>query len=331
MGTVVKRTDNAGRPTYQARVRRKGHAALSRNFGTESAADRWVAAQEAAQEAGTFIDDRNLHRTLMRALFERYASEVSPLKRGGDLEKLRIARLLKSPLASYSLANLTGDVMRQWRDDRLRDVLGSTVNRELNLIGHVIETARKEWGYPIVLNAVQQIRRPKNPPHRDRRLQPGEEEALLTAADRTRGGYLRNMIELALETAMRRGELLALQWRDVSIERRTAHIRMSKTGKGRGVPLSRKAVTVLLRVPQQSGRVFDSVTYEAVKQSFPRACAWAAIRDLRFHDLRHEATSRFIEKGLSIAEAASITGHSSASMLQVYVHLQAWKLADKLD
>jgi integrase len=331
MGTVVKRTDNAGRPTFQARVRRKGRADISKNFRSVSEADRWVDTQETSIERGSFIDDRSLHATLLRALFARYEAEVSPLKRGYETEQGRLKRMQQWPLANYSLAALSGDVMRAWRDARLREVAGSTVNRELNLIGHVLETARKEWGYPIVLNAVQQIRRPKNPPHRDRRLQPGEEEALLTAADRTRGGYLRNLIELALETAMRRGELLALQWRDVSIERRTAHIRMSKTGKGRGVPLSRKAVAVLQRIPQHSARVFDGVTYEAVKQSFPRACDWAGITDLRLHDLRHEATSRFIEKGLSIAEAASITGHSSASMLQVYVHLQAWKLADKLD
>ncbi|OWT75852.1 integrase [Achromobacter sp. HZ28] len=247
------------------------------------------------------------------------------------MEKLRIKHLLKSPLASYSLANLTGDVMRQWRDNRLRDVLGSTVNRELNLIGHVIETARKEWGYPVVLNAVQQIRRPKNPPHRDRRFREGEEAALLSAADRTRGGYLRNMIELALETAMRRGELLALQWDDVHLEKRMLHVRMSKTGRGRGIPLSLKAVAVLQRIPRHAGRVFEGVTYEAVKQSFPRACEWAGLKDFRFHDCRHEATSRFIEKGLSLAEAASITGHANVSMLQVYVHLQAWKLADRLD
>jgi len=205
------------------------------------------------------------------------------------------------------------------------------VNRDLNLIGHLIEIARKEWGVALSVNPVRCIRRPKSNPARERRLAPGEEAALLAAADRAKGGYLRTVIVLALETAMRQGEIAGLDWTNINVPQRRLYLPMTKNGSSRGVPLSLKAIAVLESLPERPGPVFPGVTTEAIKRAFRNACKRAGIEGLHFHDLRHEATSRFFEKGLNMMEVASITGHKSLSMLRRYTHLDAGKLASRLD
>ena len=86
------------------------------------------------------------------------------------------------------------------------------------------------------------------------------------------------------------------------------------------------------RAPAQSlnGQVFPGLTSEAIKRSYIRAVRRAGIENLRFHDLRDEATTRLLEKGLNIMEVASITGRKDLRMLQRYTHLKAEDLARKL-
>jgi integrase len=138
-------------------------------------------------------------------------------------------------------------------------------------------------------------------------------------------------VALAIETGMRRGELLALQWSNVDLERRIAFLPITKNGESRGVPLSTRAVATLRGLPASSnGRVFGELTTDALKQSFKRAARRAGISGLRFHDLRHEATSRFFEKGLNVMEVASVTGHKTLQMLKRYTHLSVTDLATRL-
>jgi integrase len=264
-------------------------------------------------------------------LIDRYLVEVAPTKRGAETEAIRLKAMKRHALAAYTLAQLTPQAIAAWRDMRLKTVSGSTVNRDLNLLGHLIEMARKEWGAPLSTNPVRCIRRPKSNPARERRLLPSEEAALLASADRGKGGFLRSVIVIALETGMRRGEIVGLDWQHVNLEQRRVHLTATKNGSSRGVPLSRKAIATLEALPERSGPVFPGVTAEAVKRAFQNACKRANLEDLHFHDLRHEATSRFFEKGLSVMEVATITGHKSLSMLQRYTHLDAGKLASRLD
>ena len=134
---------------------------------------------------------------------------------------------------------------------------------------------------------------------------------------------------------MRRGELLGLLWDNVDLERRSAFLPVTKNGESRGVPLSSRAVTVLRGLPAASnGRVFGELTRLALRLSlrlsFNRATRRAGITGLRLHDLRHEATSRFFEKGLNVMEVASVTGHKTLQMLKRYTHLSVTDLATRL-
>lgn len=130
---------------------------------------------------------------------------------------------------------------------------------------------------------------------------------------------------------MRRGELLALQWTNVDLEKRIAFLPMTKNGESRGVPLSSRAVTIFRALPgSRGGSVFGALTAQAVQLSFRRAVRRAGISGLRLHDLRHEATSRFFEKGLNVMEVAAVTGHKTLQMLKRYTHLSATDLATRL-
>jgi integrase len=130
---------------------------------------------------------------------------------------------------------------------------------------------------------------------------------------------------------MRQGELVSLRWEHIDLNRRTVHLPDTKNGESRTVPHSTAAVKILRTLPRSiQGEVFPGLTTEAVKRAYARAVRRAAIEKLRFHDLRHEATSRLFEKGLNIMQVASITGHKDLRMLRRYTHLKAENLARKL-
>lgn len=332
MGTISKRISR-GEVVYQAKVRRIGFPALSRTFPEKRLAEAWIQEQELAQSRGSFIDPASARTTTLGTLLDRYEGEVTPRKRGAEVEGFHLRALKRSKLAEFAVGNLSAEAVRQYRDERLCEVAGSTVNRELGILHHVLEHARKEWDIGFPRNPVSDVARAKNPPARDRRLSTEEEAALLAACDRSKGGFLRDIVSLAIETGMRQGELVGLVWERVDFERRTIRLLLTKNGEGRGVPISSRAAAVLRSREKPSGSqgaVFEGVTTSAVKQAFQNAVRRAGLADLRFHDLRHEATSRFFEIGLNSMEAAAITGHKDLRMLKRYTHLDASRLAARL-
>lgn len=232
-------------------------------------------------------------------------------------------------MGNYSLSKLSPALLSQFRDQRLESADAQTVRKDLSLLHRVVVTAVKDWGISLPLgNPVALVRLPSQPNGRDRRLETGEEEKLLKALKDT--PTVRTIVELALETAMRRGEIAAMKWEHVNLKARTLLIPDTKTGTPRTVPLSTKAIALLSNLPRNiKGVVFD-VAPDSITQAFDRACTRAELEGLRFHDLRHEATSRLFEKGLNPMEVATITGHKDLRMLRRYTHLRAEDLARKL-
>jgi len=338
MASVKKRVSG-----YQVQIRRKGFPPLSRMFASRKDAETWARMIESEMDRGIFLDRTEADRTTLGDILKRYQQEVSPLKRSGAIEIVRINRFLRTEkLCNYKASALTGKLLSEWRDRRLQEVSGSSVNRELNLLSHAINIARKEWGI-YINNPVEFILRPKQNRPRERRLEPGELERLLLELELTNrneqgcftaGGthnyWLKPIVLLAIETGMRQSELLSLTWAKVDLVRRTATLEQTKNGSRRIVPLSKAAYKALDGLPRSiDGRVFPT-TREAVKRGFMRATERAGIADLHFHDLRHEATSRLFEKGLNVMEVGSITGHKTLSMLQRYTHLRPENLLQKL-
>lgn len=137
------------------------------------------------------------------------------------------------------------------------------------------------------------------------------------------------IILFAVETAMRRSEICSLKWKYLNINKKTILIPLTKNGEEREVPLSEIALSQILKMDRVCESIFP-ISAHAITVAFRRACGRSGIKDLRFHDLRHEAISRLFEKGLSLAEVALISGHKTWSMLRRYTHLKAEDLVHKL-
>ena len=345
MGTIQKRPNGS----HTAKIRIKGFPPLSQTFTTSAEASAWIAEQEAPIRARIAavrtIEKQKLIAAQCAPQFRvfadlmcRYLEEVTPQKPSGAEEAVRLRGLLKHSIAACPLQGLTTTRAAQWRDERLAQVSGSTVNRDINLLSHVIETARSEWEISFESNPFKRIRHARNNPSRERRLSPGEEARLLSACTATKNPYVLPIIILALETAMRRGEIVGLEWERVHVKESAVQLTRTKTGTPRGVPLSSRARATLTALRpttpntgELKGSVFPGLTPNALKLAFRRAVERADINDFHFHDLRHEATSRLFEKGLSVIEVASITGHKDVRMLSRYTYLHVSDLARKLD
>ncbi|SEF50096.1 tyrosine-type recombinase/integrase [Thauera chlorobenzoica] len=282
-------------------------------------------------DRGTHQNRASVERTSLADILARYAEEVSPGKKGAKDEAIRLNALRANKLGKYALANLSAAAVAKFRDERLRAVSAATVLRDLALLSSVLNHARREWGFPVE-NAVQSIRKPRQPQGRERVLSDDEEARLLTASAPVgrRSPWLQPIIILALETAMRRGELLALRWEHVSLDKRTALLPDTKNGTRRLVPLSPRAIDTLRHLPRSiDGSVFP-ISAPALHLRFKLACKRAGIDELRLHDLRHTATTRLSEKLPNLAELSAVTGHKSLQMLKRYYHPNAERLADRL-
>jgi len=326
MATITKRTTG-----YQVQIRRRGFPTVSKMFDTKRDAEAWSRMNETQMDQGTYLDRSEADRTTLGEILLRYKREVTPLKKSAANESIRIDRLVRDEaICQYKATALTGKLFAEWRDQRSQQVTGSTVNREIDILSHAINTARKEWGIHIS-NPIETIRRPKHNRSRERRLSVDEESKLLAELQiKTRNPWIKAVVVFAIETGMRRGEILSLTWSNVDLQKRVARLIDTKNGEGRSVPLTLKATALLEGLPRSiDGRVF-ATTAEAVKLSFARAVERAGIDDLHFHDLRHEGVSRLFEKGLNVMEVASISGHKTLQMLKRYTHLSSDQLLAKI-
>ncbi len=321
-------TIRAMRNKWQAIIRRKGYPALSKSFELRKDAEKWARQQERLMDAGEWADQTEARQTTLGTLLNRYLEEVTITKRGKKEETSRINAFKRSHLARHSVFSITPHMVASWRDARLKVAAGSTVTKELNLLGHVFSVATREWGIALPSNPVSKVRKPPQPEARNRVLTNEERTALISACASSRNLWIRPVVVFALETAARRGEILALTWTEVDLCRRTAKV-VGKTGS-RQIPLSTAALRLLEALPRSlDGNVFP-VTVEALKQAYARAVTRAGIRDFTFHDLRHDALTRLAKLGLSVLELRAISGHTSANMLQRYVSIDAGDLANKL-
>lgn len=195
------------RGRWQAQVRRRGLAPRAKSFDQKSDAEKWARSLESELDrCGMLPDTRVAESTTLRSILERYMTEISPRKRSAHTEVSRIKALLRRPLCHRTLALLSTSDLATYRDDRLKTVSPSTVIRELNTISHAIDTAMRDWDVYLHRNPCKLVRRPSPPRGRNRRLRDDEEQRLLDAADTGRNIYMRDLIVLAIETGMRRGE-----------------------------------------------------------------------------------------------------------------------------
>lgn len=271
--------------------------------------------------------------------FEVYRAKVSILKKGYSQEKYRIEQICRSFLGPRIVSQITSVEIATYRDQRLAEtnprtkrlLSPATVRLELSLLSNFFDICRIEFGY-CEGNPVTNVRKPKVPPGRDRRLTPREDRLILRYCHGHINPDLYSIVVLALETAMRQGEILNLHWEHINLKTRIAHLPDTKNGTKRDVPLSVKARDALIRLGVKTkGKVFG-YTPEGLKSTWRFMLKKLGIENLHFHDCRHEAISRFFELGsLDIMDVAAISGHKSLAMLKRYTHLKAQRLVHKLE
>ena len=313
---------------WQVIVRQKNIGTISRSFIKKTQAIKWALEQEERIEKGVFGFTEPSEVTL-EELLVRYSKEITPSKRGSETETRRLQRLIKDPFSNNTIEQLTTQSLAMFRDQRLRDGQ-RTCQYDLILIRHCLQIAISEWGLMLSSNPVDKIKKPSSPKPRERRLNDGEYERLQDASNHTQNPHIWPIVNFAIETGMRRGEILGLTWNNLDLVKQTAYLPLTKNGNSREVPLSSRALGVLRRQLHYSTTHPFPVSGDALRMAWDRLRRRAGINDLRFHDLRHEAISRFFEMGLTIPEVALISGHKDVKMLFRYTHLKVEGLAKKL-
>lgn len=337
---------NRGPGQWQVKVRKKGFPTESRTFTLKADAERWGRQVEAEMERGLYLPRKTAETTTLEAVADEFAASFAPNHYRGTAWKFKLARL-REKLGKYALAALSPALVAAYRDDRLAEpdsrfkhdlenaprVSPSTVKGELDLLSKVVGFAQKELGIHLPHgNPVLGIRKPQAAGGRERRLTEEERIRLLEECCASKNRWLHPAVELALETAMRQGEILSLRWEHIDLKAGVALIPMSKNGDTRAVPLTNEALATLGALPRAiSGEVFP-IGRMTLYKAFGRAVDRAGIKDLTFHDLRHEALSTLAEIGdLNVLELASVSGHKTLQVLKRYTHLQAGKLAEKIN
>jgi len=266
-------------------------------------------------------------------LVVRYRNEVVPAKRNGVTDTFALNLFLQHSICKKTLAALTPVDFTSYRDERLKDISPASFNRHFTPIRHMFRYAREVWEIPLKPNLLAKTKPSGNDNKRERRLREGEFDRLIEAGKKNRNRYVIPIIRFALETAMRRGEILSLRWRDVDLSKGTATLLETKNGHSRVIPLTSTTIAILRPVcPEKrddNAKIFP-VPAKALRLSWERLTKRAKVDDLHFHDLRHEAISRLFEVGLTVPEVASISGHRDMRMLFRYAHANHASIRAKL-
>lgn len=309
---------------WRAEVWAKGQRQTA-TFRTKQEASQWALERE-AEASGAKLPARTLGDALAR-----YARDVAPQHKGARWELIRLASLGTEPMAQRQLADLAAPDLAAWRDQRLREVAPGSVAREMTLLRSVLRMAWKEWGW-LRSNPLQDVKPPRTPASRKRRISADEVDRLLLAlgceADQAETASQRTGLAFAfaLETAMRAGEILGMRWEDVG--EKSVRLPLTKNGDARKVPLSPRAREILAALPRGGETVFQ-LNPASRDTLFRKAREAAQVENLRFHDSRAEAIWRLSRK-LDVLELARVIGHRDIKSLMIYYQVDADELADRL-
>lgn len=311
----------------------------SRTFDTRAAAMAWSSQRET--ELRSIASGAGSKTLTVGDVLKEYELKVTPTKRGARWERLRLPLIGSKEIGGrkfkdIKLTDLRPSHIAAWRDARMREVSGASTSREMSLMSHAFLVARKEWGW-LVTNPMAEVKRPPDPPGRERLISHEEIELLLaslgyeeglpveTPMQRVAVGFL-----FAIETAMRSSEILALTATSVNYKGKFARLPMTKNGTARNVPLSSRAMELLKMLPEvPKGKSLFALSASSRDALFRKARDRSQIPDVTFHDTRHEAITRLAKK-LQPLDLARMTGHRNISELMTYYNATATDIAGRL-
>ena len=332
------RVTKAGR--FEARRWAQGQR-VSKTFNSKAEALHWANQSDALLENHSSQPvppnktadkrDKRVHMTLAQAL-EVYGLECVSLQKGAKKAFYRLRELQKEPFAKKLLHEVRVDDLRDLKTRELaRGCSGPTVTRKLSILSAFFSYAAYEWGMALE-NPVRLVRKPPASPPRVRRLTKDEEERLFKTCREGGTPYLGEVVELAIETGMRRSELLALCWGDVDLTRRLITLKDSKNGHPRFVPLSQRATILLESLREAKLSTPIVLSQSALESAWKRAIQRSGLKGLRFHDLRGEALSRWANRlSGDVFKLSLISGHRTLAIASRYVRPSLSEMLAKLN
>lgn len=344
MATITPYKKRSGELSYRAQVRIKQAGKIvfskARSFPTEAAARSWAKRMEVESAKPGFIEEQQLGKTTIADLITRYKTELAEADSLGRTKSYTLDLLLRGSLADLQANALTSaDVMEYCRLRAASGAGPATIEQDVIYLRTCIDYAMRAWKLPMAttlaeINAatpsLRKLGLTGKSKHRNRRPTADELELIMGwLARREQRVHAsiphRDIVRFAIASCMRAGEIGRITWRDLDEQRRTVIIRERKDPSNKHqndqeVPLLGEAWEIVARQPRTDERIFP-YNMESVSAAFERAVKALDIVDLRFHDLRHEGTSRLFEAGYSIQEVAIVTGHKSWNNLKRYTQL----------
>lgn len=338
---------------FQVRVTVNGRT-VSQSFDNRTEAERWETQQKVLLAHGIVEQSKPVPASSKFTLTEaiaRYSTEILPSKRGQQSEQYLLRYWQSSSLAKRRVSAISRADLIAERDKLLGASLApASARRYLDCLSAVLTVCTRDW-LLLDTNPMSEIRKPPNGKPRERRVSQQELSCILHAA--RFAPDLQAIIRIALDTGMRRSEILSMEWRYVDLEKRVVWLPLTKNGDSRTVPLSLDATRTLEALHRRADGKLFSKNGTSLSGAFQRAVQRARqayeleagkrgtsahelacdpfLRDLRFHDLRHERISSLVEGGFNLIEVAAISGHRTMQCLKRYSHLQTANLIDKLD
>lgn len=336
MANIEKRTTLDNQTTYRVKVRLKGYPVQSATFERLTDARKWAQQTEAAIREGRHFKTNEARKHTLGDAIERYLLSVMPKKPKSKRSQTAQISWWREHLGAYSLADITPALIAQYRDKLAEGSVvngknvprsAATINRYLAILSHVYTVAMNEWQW-VQDNPLRKITKMKEPRGRVRFLSDDERTRLLDECRKSASPFLYLIVVLALSTGARKMELLSLKWNDVDLERGLIVLHETKNGHRRSLVLTGHAL-VLMKNHSKIRRLDSDLVFPGIKgeKPFDITSAWewalkrADIKDFRFHDTRHSASSYLAMNGASLAEIAEVLGHKTLQMVKRYSHL----------
>ncbi len=348
MGTIINRRRKDGSVGYTAQIRIKRDGKTVHNesetFDRKGLAQEWMRRREAELDGQRARGELTGHRQTLGELVTWYIAEVADTARWGRTKAADLARLKTYAIASQRATAITrADYIAHVEKRRQEGAGPATAGNDLVWVGQVLKSARASLGVPVDMtrldDARHELRTRKTiakSRQRKRRLSADEETRLhthFTSRDGRAEIPMDAVFRFALATARRQEEITRLLWADLDEAQGVAVLRdvkhpTHKAGNDKTFRMLSDAWAIVNEQPRTRPEVFP-YNHRSISAAFTRACKFLGIADLRFHDLRHEATSRLFERGYSIQEVAQFTLHESWATLQRYTHLRPENVPEK--
>jgi integrase len=280
-------------------------------------------------------EDELREAVTFKHVLERYRDEVTPKKRGNHWEFIRIQAFLKSTLPiNKPLAKVTSDDLGLWRDERAKEVSAGTILRDFNLLSSIFSQAKKEWKY-ITDNPVSDVRKPREPDHRDIVISRQHIRAMIKALGYKHTGPIKSVSQaiamcflVALRTGMRAGELTGLTWDRVKSD--YCILPVTKT-KPRNVPLTHKAMRLIERMRGFDDDLVFGIKPQTLDALFRKVRDKAGLKEsFTFHDSRHTAAT-WLAKQVDVLTLCKIFGWKNTSQALTYYNPTASDIAKMLN